>query len=419
MGRAKINKFSEERPSLRSGRKIRIQMMGSFALFVDERRTANLVANSKKGVSLMEYLIVNRGAPVSNGQLMNTLWGDEKCSNPENALKTLVSRLRSMLNLIEDGLGACIVADRGAYHWESIKGVCVDVLEILDIFDKFDSVVTSDFSPELYEELLRLYTGDLLSNEGVGDWVMPYSATLHNRYMSAVYAYIDQLKQQEKYAEITAVCRTALEVDSFDDRLNIELMTALINTNHTSNAMAQYKHVVQLNYKYLGIQPSENMQEFYKKIVRAGKTLDFSLSSIRDELQESGDQYGAFVCEYSVFKEIYNLQMRNLERLGSTMFLGLIMVGDQENPEMDSIRQDSIMNTTLDILRKNLRKGDTICHLSVNTFALLLPMVNFTTGNTIMERIKRFFYKRYPNSDVAFSYRIGPLSSGPDKKAEP
>lgn len=416
MGRAKINRTPEDKPTLHSDRRIRIQMMGSFALFVDEKRTENIISNSKKGVSLMEYLIVNRGVPVSNGQLLNALWGDEKCSNPENALKTLVSRLRAMLNDIEDGLGSSIVADRGAYHWETMKGVRVDVLEILDIFDKFESVVSHEFPPELYEELLQLYSGDLLANEAGGDWVMPYSASLHNRYMSAIYAYIDQLKQQEKYTEIAAVCRTALDVDSFDDRLNIELMTALINTNHTSNALAQYKHVVQLNYKYLGVQPSENMQEFYKKIVRAGKTLDFSLSSIRTELQESGDQYGAFVCEYSVFKEIYNLQMRNLERLGSTMFLGLVMVGDQENPEMDSIKQDSIMNVTLDILRKNLRKGDTVCHLSINTFALLLPMVNYATGNTIMERIKRQFYKRYPNSDIAFNYRIGPLSSSPDKK---
>lgn len=418
MGRAKINRSAEERPALRSGRTIRIQMMGSFALYVDEKRTENVIANSKKGVALMEYLILNRGASVSNGHLMNAIWGDEKCSNPENALKTLVSRLRSMLNAIEDGLGACIMADRGAYHWETMQGVRVDVLEILEIFDHFESLVQQEYSPEPYERLLRLYTGDLLSNEGTGDWIMPYSASLHNRYMSAVYAYIDQLKDQEKYTEIAAVCRTALDVDSFDDRLNIELMTALIKTNHTSNAMAQYKHVVQLNYKYLGVQPSENMQEFYKKIVRAGKTLDFSLSSIRSELQESGEQYGAFVCEYSVFKEIYNLQMRNLERLGSTMFLGLIMVGDQESPQIDSIKQDSIMNATLDILRKNLRKGDTICHLSISTFALLLPMVNFATGNTIMERIKRQFYKRFPNTDIAFNYRIGPLSSASSEKKE-
>ena len=33
----------------------------------------------------------------------------------------------------------------------------------------------------------------------------------------------------------------------------------------------------------------------------------------------------------------------------------------------------------------------------------------------IMERIKRFFYQRFPNSNVMFNYRLGPLG---DSKPE-
>ena len=103
--------------------------------------------------------------------------------------------------------------------------------------------------------------------------------------------------------------------------------------------------------------------------------------------------------------------MRNLERLGSTMFLGVIMVGNPEDPTMDSIKQDNIMNGTLEILKNNLRKGDTITHFSPTIFALLLPTVNYSTGNMVMERVKQLFYKKFPNSNIPFNYRIGPLSS--------
>ena len=201
----------------------------------------------------------------------------------------------------------------------------------------------------------------------------------------------------------------------------MELMSALINTNRTSEALVQYKHVMHLNYRYLGVRPSDDMQEFYKQIVRAGKTLDLNLESIRNELRESGEQRGAFVCEYAVFKEIYNLQMRNLERLGSTMFLAVIMVGNPEEAGKDSIKQDNIMNGLLEILRSNLRKGDTITHFSPTIFALLLPTVNYTTGNMVMERVRKLFYKKYPNSNIPFNYRVGPLSSDmhlPEKKEE-
>lgn len=391
---------------------IRIQLMDNFMVYINEQKEEHLAKKSRKGVSLMQYLMLNHGQPVPNYRLLATLWTDEGSANPENALKTLVSRLRAILNQISPEFGNCIVADRGAYHWENLPGMTVDFFRIEAIFDDLAGI--RDESPEkiaLYEELLTLYKGDLLQNAEQNEWALAQATSLHNKYMSAVYSYIELLKAQENHQDIVRVCRMALNVDNFDDRLHMELMTALINTNRTNEALVQYKHVTHLNYRYLGVQPSEDMQEFYKQIVRAGKTLEFSLEAIRNELRESGEQRGAFVCEYAVFKEIYNLQMRNLERLGSTMFLGVIMVGNPDDPTMDSIKQDNIMNGTLEILKTNLRKGDTITHFSPTIFALLLPTVNYTTGNMVMERVKQLFYKKYPNSNIPFNYRIGPLSS--------
>ncbi|MBQ9944670.1 MAG: winged helix-turn-helix domain-containing protein [Clostridia bacterium] len=394
------------------GDTIRIQLMDTFNVYINERKEEHLAKKSRKGVSLMQYLMLNRGQPVPNYRLLVTLWSDEGSANPENALKTLVSRLRAILNQITPGFGNCIVADRGAYHWEMLPGMTVDYYQIEELFDELGEL--RDDQPELierYEKLLVLYKGDLLQNCEQNVWALAQATSLHNKYMSAIYSYIELLKSRENYQDIIRVCRMALNVDNFDDRLHMELMTALIHTNRTNEALVQYKHVTHLNYRYLGVQPSEDMQEFYKQIVRAGKTLEFSLEGIRNELRESGEQRGAFVCEYAVFKEIYNLQMRNLERLGSTMFLGVIMVGNPEDPTMDSIKQDNIMNGTLEILKNNLRKGDTITHFSPTIFALLLPTVNYSTGNMVMERVKQLFYKKFPNSNIPFNYRIGPLSS--------
>ena len=64
-----------------------------------------------------------------------------------------------------------------------------------------------------------------------------------------------------------------------------------------------------------------------------------------------------------------------------------------------------------EILRKNLRKGDTITRFSPDIFAMLLPTVNYSTGGLVMERIKASFYRYFPNSNIAFNYRVGPLSS--------
>ena len=395
---------------------IRIQMMDTFAIYINERKIDLLVNKSRKGASLVQLLISHRGKPVPNSRLLSALWTEEKSSNPENALKTLVSRLRALLNQISPGLGSCLVADRGAYHWECLPGMTVDLYEIDHILEQLSSKdMTDQEKSRLYDSMMNLYPGDLLQSCERNEWAVVEAASLHENYIQAVFDYIGILKDQAMHKEIISVCRRALEVDNFHDRLHIELMTALIHMNRAGEALQQYKHVVELDYRYLGVQPSQELQEFYKHIVTAGKTLDFSLKAIRNELREN-DKQDAYICEYAVFKEIYNLQMRNLERMGTTMFLAIIMVRPYDDQVMDNIRQNSIMNGLLQILSQNLRKGDIITRFAPAMIALLLPTVNYATGHMVLERIKRVFYRQYPNSNIVFDYRVGPLEGGEEEE---
>lgn len=392
---------------------IRIQMMGKFTIYINERNADQMINKSKKGVALMQYLILQRGDMVPNFRLLEALWPEDQSSNPENALKTLVSRMRAMLNQVSPGLGGCIVADRGAYHWRCLPGMEIDLYEIEDLFTAIglgNKEADADLQQK-YARLMKLYASDLLEGGEQCDWALSRAVALHNQYLTAVYSYLEILKRENNYDEAINVCRAALDVDAFDEQLHLELMSALTKTKRNNEAMMQYKHVTNLHFRYLGVQPPAAIQEFYKQIMQAGKTLEFNLDTIRNELREHGEVRGAFVCEYAVFKEIFNLQMRNLERLGSTMFLGLIMISNINGQPMDPMKQNDIMNGLLDILKKNLRKGDTITHFSPTLYALLLPTVNFSTGNMVMERVKRLFYRQYPNSSILFNYRVGPLSS--------
>ena len=389
------------------GDTVRIQMMGSFLIYINEQFVENLVSKSRKGTALIEYLVLHRGKSVPNQQLLRALWPEHSITNPENALKTLVSRMRTLLNQMSPELGRCIVSDRGAYHWESLPNMQIDALDLMDLFDRLAVERDVGRLQEMYRRVLELYEGDLFQT-GELDGDKGFAQQLHNQYLMAVYGYIDLLRKAENYDEIIAVCRMALEVDSFDDRLHIELMKAMVSLNRTSDALVQYKHATNLSYRYLGTPPSPEMTAFYQELNRSRQSLKYNMEAIRRELFESSLERGAFVCDYEMFKAIYNLEMRNLERLGTTMFLGIIMVGSDDG-NLDSIRQDSIMNGLIEILKNNLRKGDIITHFSPSVIALLLPTVNYKTGGMVMERIRQMFYKRFPNSDIPFHFRLGVL----------
>ena len=391
--------------------KIRIRMMGEFSILINEQHEDKLLAKSRKGIAFVQYLILYHGKKVTNQKLMEVFWSDDSSVSPESSLKTLVSRVRSMLNQVSPGLGKCVVSDRGAYHWEVAEGMTVDLYEIEDLLDRLsrdDGLSLSD-QYACYERLLAVYTGDLVQMNDGDQWMVPQAVSLHDRYMSSVYAYIELLKEEQNYIKIADVARTALEVDGFDDRLHMELINALANTDRVSDAISQYKYVTHLNQHYLGMAPSEKLQALYRQIMNAGRTFDFNLEAIRSDLTENAAAGGASICDYLVFKEIYNLQISNIERLGSTMLLAVIMIGNPDEP-MESLKQDNVMRALEEILRRNLRRGDTVARFSPNMFALLLPTANFTTGNMVMERLKHKFYSRFPNSDIQFNYRVGPLS---------
>ena len=75
--------------------KVQIKMLGGFHVFADGVVCDEKICKTKKGSMLLQYLILQRGKSVPCIELYEALWPNDESSNPENALKTLVSRTRS------------------------------------------------------------------------------------------------------------------------------------------------------------------------------------------------------------------------------------------------------------------------------------------------------------------------------------
>lgn len=391
--------------------KIQIKMLGRFAIMVDGTDIVPQLSKSKKGLSLVQYLLLQDGAAVPNQQLYEVLWPSEESSNPESALKTLISRMRTILARYSETLSRCIVTDRGSYRFNTALGIDVDLYE----FRRLSATLLpkKTLSPEdgpLYARVIQIYRGDLLADGSAQEnWATAYHVELHEAYLKLVYRYVESLEREENFDEVTYVCRKALEVDAFDEQMHLALMNAMLKRGSINEALMQHKHATEIYYKYLGIQPTEAIQEFYKKIISADRSLDESLSFICDELKTGSKNVGAFVCEYAIFKEIFNLQVRNLERMDLSVYVMLVMLRDVDGNLIEPLKLNNLMNGLQEIMRQNLRKGDVVSQFSASQFALLLPMDAKESGAIVMERVKRAFYRQYPRSNVILSYRISDL----------
>ena len=73
--------------------------------------------------------------------------------------------------------------------------------------------------------------------------------------------------------------------------------------------------------------------------------------------------------------------------------------------------QEEVMGGLMDILRENLRRGDIVTRFKETSVTLLLPTVDYTTGNMVMERIRQVFFARYEGKNIPYNYRLGDLES--------
>lgn len=398
--------------------RIEMKMMSSFSISVNGQRVDQALSKSRKGLGLIQFLVMADGEPLANQRLLQYLWPEDKNTNPENSLKTLVSRVRAMMNQMSPGFGNCIVSDRGSYHWENISALSLDVYEISRLLTRLSHTpAQSEESAEYCRQLMRLYTGDFMLNEDVeqNDWIMSRTAALHEGYIKAVYSYVDYLKENGDLAEALVVCRQALDVDAFDDRLHMEIINSLLHSNRHNEAMVQYKNAEQMKYRYLGVPPTKELQEFYMQSIAAAQNLDFSMENIVHDMSAEGEDRGAYVCDYMVFKDFYRLQVRNMERLNISMNLALIQVCDVTGQLRDPMEQDNLMQSLLAILKRNLRKGDLITRYSPTMIAVLLPMNKSGSGELVLDRVRREFYSKYPSNKVSFRCRITKMQPGKEK----
>ena len=392
---------------------IEIYMLGRFMIVVDGFDIVPKLGNSKKKLALLQYLLLNKDTSVSNFNLFESIWAGEENANPESSLKTLISRLRQ--NLKDVGLDKAIVTKQGAYKWNEALNAEIDIFLFEDLCQKALTFrELNEANEEVLNEVVRLYQGDLLSGYDTETWIVPKSMYFHNLYLKVVYLYIDLLEKQNRYNDIMHLSRKGLEVDMFDPKLNLHLMTSLLELGMKNEAMSHYNYTVNLHYTQLGVTPSTEILSFYKDLVKIEHDSNASLDIICQDLQMEEEDSTAFVCDYSIFKDIYKLNMRNLERLNITIFLGLITITPADKRgNTDLLLLDKTMELFLDALKHNLRKGDTISRYGPSQFAILLPAINHKTGTIAMERVKKSFYSQHSIPDFVISYKIKPIVSNP------
>lgn len=143
---------------------LRVDMLGGCSLHYGERSIDDVKYRTRKPWLLLEYLITFRNREVPPEELSELLYaGEEGGAPPSGALKTLVYRVRAMLDeLGHPASRDMILVSRGSYAWNTAVPMVLDT-------DQFALACQRAAAPWLPpEEKLEtcLAAAELLEREG-------------------------------------------------------------------------------------------------------------------------------------------------------------------------------------------------------------------------------------------------------------
>lgn len=384
-----------------------INLLGGFSMERNGNLLTDDINRSQKLWSVLAYLVIHRDRDIPQSEFIEQFWQEENSSNPTSALKTLLYRIRAMIEPLFGEEVQPVIARRGAYRWNPDIPCFVDI----DRFDQLceqsqESEISDEQRLELCREAAVLYKGVLLPKLSDQIWLMPLSAHCHAQYVALVHRLAQLLVKYDLYDELATLCLRASELDPMDESLHILAIRALLYQGRNAQALAHYENATELLYRNLGVRASDELRSLYTEIMAQEQGMETDLEVIQESLREIADRPGAFICEYGFFQEIYRLEVRRSVRSGQCVHIALLTVSmpDGTTPALKQL--NITMDQLLDALRGNLRSGDVISRYSASQYVVMLPCASLEDSQRVMERIVSVFYRQHRHNFLKISYKV-------------
>lgn len=387
---------------------VQVSCLGTFSISNGQAVLTDEINRSMKLWNVLCYLIMHRDRDVPQSELIELFWNEENSANPTNALKTLLYRVRAMLEPVF-GDAEPILSRHGAYGWNPQVRCELDIDAFESLCARAQSTDSPDKQLRAYRQAVAIYKGDFLPKLGGQLWVVPIAARYHLMYLSAVKRLAQLLCQKESFEEMHRVCVQASELEPLDEQLHILIITALLRQGKHNAALNHYEYATDLLYRNLGVRPSEELRMLYNEIMDEEKGMEMDLEVIQEDLREAAAKNGAFLCEYGFFKEIYRLEARRCARSGQCVHVGLITVTDASGRMPSPGTLGATMDQLQGVLIRSLRRGDVVSKYSAAQFVVLLPAANYEDSLMVMNRIETAFHRQYRMNRQKLSCKIREL----------
>lgn len=373
---------------------LKICMLGGFTLEYDGKEIILGRNSTAKFVQLLQLVWIHGEKGIAKEQLMQLLYDRQNVTNLNNSLNNLLYRMRKQM--VQAGLpeGDYITNQDGLYICDGNIPVEVDTIEFERYVAKAENASDRKEKCRCYQEAVLLYRGELLPAISSETWVTLESLTYKRKFSESVEWLGNYMEEQKDYEAMYRLYSQAAEIYPFDD-WQIHQIESLLYKEDYKEAYRLYDKTTHMYSEEMGLPPSAQMLECYRRMGEKIKSCPNNLDEIRDELQETNEEDelmkgGAFYCSYPSFIDTYRLLSRIMERSGQSVFLMLCTLIDYEgkvirNQEKLKKRSEALKEA----IRLTLRRGDAYTMYSNSQYLILLSGTKQEDCAIVFNRINK------------------------------
>lgn len=358
----------------------------------------------KKQKAFLIYLVLNHKNVISSDMLKETFWSNER-KNPANSLKNMVHKTRGLLSAIVPEVDDLLLTRPGGYEWNPEIEVECDAEQFGQWYNQLKSLQPEE-SIELGMKAFELYEGNLLPGVSIG-WMDELNAYYQMIFVDLCRSLASVLVEKQRWSDVIRVCSKAFEIAPEIEEFTMALMQALVSCENYGQVIEHYEKYNSMLWNRLNQTPSEGIYEFYELATHAMQETEEAIELLVDQIIHPKKLRQAFQCSLSVFRNMVQLELRNIPRSGHSTSVAVLKVdsGNSEQAFSTDIRRVE------EVLLHKLRAGDSFTRLNKGTFMIMLPGASVENAEKTMDRIRTEFLSIYQQTTAVLSHKIYPLQS--------
>lgn len=223
---------------------LKIRMLGALSIEVEGE---NIKIRRKACLRILLLLASNNERRWSKDEIIGLLFPEETEEAASNQFYVALSLLRKQLEpKLKKGRDSRFISYDGSHYYFQFEETEIDVI-------KLKQLICSPYSPEIVNQTINLYQGDLLNEYPYEEWLSENRMVIREQYLKALNSWTKECLDKGDRKEAIEILEAMIAIEPYEESFHIDYIQLLIETGQTGKSRKAADRAVGLMEKELGI----------------------------------------------------------------------------------------------------------------------------------------------------------------------